>query len=330
MTVFSLFLNNPGSSGGHLKVLDYAVHAAELGFEVNVVFKDENPNQNSIFFRKPYFRRSRASINFCTANTFRPSTQETILFSLPSDWKWIEKLFAGALESQRVIHLIQNTRHSNHYFQEGFARALLAKNFFRICITNQVRDSILPYVENDRTETVIHGFDTRHFEPNAFSLEKKGLRVCVNEFKSDIGSQVFTALRKSHPKLRLVKIKKGASWGKIKQQLSKSDVFLGSPDPQEGLYLPGLEAMSSGCLLIQPDAGGTALYSRHKVTSIEPELNDVDSYVKAFEWALLNPIESAAIVESGVSLAQTLSLESEMEGLHRVLNTWQKKHGGKK
>jgi glycosyltransferase involved in cell wall biosynthesis len=60
-------------------------------------------------------------------------------------------------------------------------------------------------------------------------------------------------------------------------------VFLATPLVEEGFYMPGLEAMAAGAVVISSDAGGNRAYCRFGENCIEVSMDDARDYVGALE-----------------------------------------------
>ena len=184
------------SVGGIAKVLDYATHATRCGYE-SVFATVSNVLGTENLFSKPYYQKYKNKIKIMKFDQLSPHEDDIILFSLPSNHKKIVAKYANVnMKEKQLIHIVQNVRHTNIYFDNGYAFRLLPKNILRICITDQVYNEIYDWVDNKSDLYLIkHGFDF-----NAFAkVPKKSDRISVtyNKFKSNLGDIILEEAKKS-------------------------------------------------------------------------------------------------------------------------------------
>jgi glycosyltransferase involved in cell wall biosynthesis len=97
-----------------------------------------------------------------------------------------------------------------------------------------------------------------------------------------VGDEVASLLAGSqHFEFRAIRNPVG--WAELRELYHWSDIFLATPLVEEGFYMPGLEAMASGAVVISPDAGGNRAYCRFGENCIEVGLDDARGYVAALE-----------------------------------------------
>jgi glycosyltransferase involved in cell wall biosynthesis len=94
-------------------------------------------------------------------------------------------------------------------------------------------------------------------------------------------------------------------------------VFL--PNPTEGFYLPALEGLAAGTLVVCPDCVGNRSFCLPGYNAFRPAFT-VDALVDAAETALaLSPEEAARLRANGQATAERYSLRREREAFHGVL-----------
>lgn len=305
--------------GGIAKVLDYAVHAARCGFE-SIFSPLAKLNKNSVLYNKPYYQKYKNSIDIKCFSEIKPRKDDIVLFSLPSNLKNIQQKYNSPfIGGDRLIHLVQNTRHTNIYFDNGFSFRLLPKSMIRICITEQVLEEIEPYVEdNDNLSLIRHGFDFDFFDKAP--TESDTVSVCFNNFKGDLGKQIVAAATKAGLKFNYFTITKGISWKNLREAYQKSTIFLGTPLEEEGLYLPGLEAMAAGCIVLTSDAYGNRFYTQFGSNAIQVGYRNISDYV----YQLANVIDkwdtnSLSMRQKAHSTAKSLGLEDEFYNFYSLV-----------
>ena len=214
--------------------------------------------------------------------------EDICFFTLPSSYKALRKAyFAARAEASTYIHLLQNVRVANIAFDNGFAYRLLPKRMNRIAITREVYDAVLPYVSDIELLSLIpHGFDFDLF--SKAPAPDDPIIINYNMFKGSLASEVASHFTKNSRISGFVKSDKEISWEKLADNYKRSSVFVATPHPQEGLYLPGLEAMAAGHLLVVPDAIGNRFYCDFDVNCCLVPYEDLSAYVAKIEWTIEN------------------------------------------
>ncbi len=75
-------------------------------------------------------------------------------------------------------------------------------------------------------------------------------------------------------------IREPVGWDELRELYHWSDVFLATPLVEEGFYMPGLEAMAAGAVVISSDAGGNRAYCRFGENCVGVGLEDAGGYVE--------------------------------------------------
>jgi len=304
--------------GGIAKVLDYAVHAVRLGYEVH--FCSVGNQDYSALFEKPYFKEyAEGAVEIHSFSEIEPKQDDILFFSLPSNFRAIyDKYSVVNLPMERVIHLVQNVRHTNIAFDQGFATLLLPIPITRISITPSVCTEISSFITNsDAHHYIRHGFDFSFF--NTSPAKREGpLKCSFNTFKGDFGFKV--ECKNIGIELEYKYNKSGDSWESIKETIGWSDIFIGTPLVEEGLYLPALEAMAAGNLVIIPNAFGNMLYTEYEKNSIYVNHENTENYVAAIDRVANMPEQILMqFQQNSIDMAETLSYGAEMELFNNIL-----------
>ena len=308
--------------GGIAKLLDYAVHAARNNVETVFCIQNIEIGLNkSALFKKPYFEKYGATVELCSAADLQPRSDDIALFTLPSSHFVLGGLYAAAgVPPPTFIHLLQNVRVANTAFDNSYSYRLLSKPIYRICITQEVLDAVTPLVEGDAPLTLIpHGFDFDVFarEPG----RKDPIVISFNTFKNGFGHEVAKALG-PHPAISEFMVsERGISWQQLEQNYKKSTIFLSTPLPEEGLYLPGLEAMAAGNVVVTPDAFGNRFYCDFDDNCCLVPFEDVEAYRTKLEWIIENWSEAVfEMRQKAYRKAKGLGLEGESAQFAKALS----------
>lgn len=89
------------------------------------------------------------------------------------------------------------------------------------------------------------------------------------------------------------------------------------PLESEGFYLPGLEAMALGSLLVMPDCGGSREYARNGENCLMP-VRSLDAMAAAVTQ-LENPAIASRLIAQSRATAARYTLESEARAFGTVL-----------
>lgn len=272
-----------GPVGGVIKILDYLHHTLESGFERAIAWGPPPPGDDSAIRHHAAFRRvlddSRVEFRLLRDLAFEKSAW--ILFSEPSQFPEIEAALPAGSDRRRVIHLVQNTRHSNPDWHLGYPYLLLHRPLTRVYVTDEVAQAVAP-VANHRypARTIIEGHNWEFFSAPSTRSRTGPLRVGYTTWKSDIGDLVAAALEDDE-RFVFSAIRTPATWLEIRELYHHNDVFLCAPGPEEGFYLPGLEAMAANNVIVSPFIGGNKAYLEADVNCIRTEFEDVESNVAA-------------------------------------------------
>jgi len=101
--------------------------------------------------------------------------------------------------------------------------------------------------------------------------------------------------------------------------ISRARVAVMLPHHEEGFYLPALEAMAAGAIVVCPDCTGNRGFCRNKETAFRPRYT-VDDVVAATIAAMTqSPRDAAAMRTAGVAESQKHGLASERSAFLEIL-----------
>ncbi len=110
------------------------------------------------------------------------------------------------------------------------------------------------------------------------------------------------------PEVKFVAVD-GLAQNQIATEFRKSDIFLATGYP-EGLPLPPLEAMCSGCMVVGFTGKGGSEYMLHRETALTAEDGDCETAAAFLLEALENKDLKELIRNRGTALAQTYTPEN--------------------
>ena len=299
-------------TGGDLKVWDYfnhvrssRSHEALIRFTEDSVWSEDNPwnaaHEHVVRFGEP-----------CAPD---------VLFVSGVDWRMIER--ANRPESPiPIINLIQHVRHADPHDKLGRNRFLPHKAI-RICVSPEVAETI------ERTGRVRGPVFTI---PDAIDLERlarfarNGPRdldlVVVANKQPEAGHAILEQLR-DHGRSEIVDVRSPRHI--VLDLMGRAAVTVFVPNPLEGFYIPALEGMALGTIVVCPDCVGNRSFCLDLENCFRPD-HDVDAIVGAAREALARRGELGAMVERAGETAARHDLRRErkafLEILERVDELW--------
>ena len=310
-----------GLAGGVIKVLDYAEHGHHGGFEVTL-WATTPGTSDPLVTSLPVMERLLAA-----GVTYRPldelseidlGEQDRLLFTEPAHAAIVDRMGAPA---ERLIHLVQGTRHATPTWNNGLHYRLLHRPFVRIAVSEQVRSAIAPHVHKALPlHLVPEGHDIDYFTLDRSAMNTgTPLRVLYSTWKSDLGDAVeklcdptevvFTAMRSAQ------------SWPSLRNYYRAADIFLAAPGPEEGFYLPGLEAMAAQCAVVMALVGGNEAYATPGHNMITASFDDATEHAAAISQLAGDTDLRAALLAAGLQTAQGRRLEHERNAALRILRS---------
>ena len=315
-----------GLAGGVIKILDYADHAAQLGRRV-LLWAPPLPNDDPLVMKLPVLGRllDSPNVDLRLLDDLALDRSDVVLFTDPTHHELIERSTTVDF-GPRLLHLIQGTRHANPRWQDGRNYRLLHRPMSRISVSHEVTTAIKPLV-NERypVHTIVEGHDIDYFShrPTTGPTVPGVTRVLYTTWKSDLGDRIQERLSHidgSH-RIAWIAVREPLSWPTLRNRYHGADIFLCAPGPEEGFYLPGLEAMAAGAAVITALVGGNAAYVRPGHNAAVAGYDDVDSHIEALRTLVADVDLRASLVESAFATAQLHRLDRERDEFAAVLAT---------
>lgn len=306
-----------GMAGGVIKVLDYASHASNAGIDVRI-WAPALPPPTAAVCSLPVFdalgRASNVEFRRIDDVSFDGAPDPWVLFTEPAHHALIEQNAEGSL-GQHIIHLIQGTRHANPSWNGGLHYRLLHRPMTRIAVTEQVAEAIRPHVNTRFALHVIReGHDIAYFRDGAPDRTPHGgpLRVLYTNWKSDLGDRVAHALT-DNAALVFDAISTECTWDELRRRYHAADIFMCTPGPEEGFYLPGLEAMAAGCVVVSAFVGGNEAYLIDGVNCIRTPHDDAHAHAVALAGLASDRSRHSPLIAAGSQTITDHTLERERD-----------------
>lgn len=285
-------------SGGHLKHWHYFQHALQsASFSPRICFTPESLWDAS----NPWLGIDKGRL--ATENEVADAD---VLFLAGKDWLRIPEK-ERRLPRRQVINLIQHVRHadkSNQLYQ------FLEHEAVRICVSQEVADAILATGRvRGPVVTIPNGIDLDTL-PGARLGAERTTDILILGTKHRWLARYFAA-RLWRPNLRLRLITKPMPRQELLAAFASSHKVLLIPDKTEGFYLPAIEAMALGAVVVCPDCVGNRSFCINGENCLRPNPTTT-SIMQAMRRAeKLSAQEVQSLIQAGFETAQEHRLDRE-------------------
>lgn len=289
-----------GLTGGHLKVRHYFAHAEHsTRFRPRVYLTPESilgPGNPWHGIEPP------------PLTVWQPARAD-VLFLAGMDWEAVPDPSPAA-----VINLIQGVRHAD---LGDPRREFLSRPAIRICVSDEVAQAIQATgLVTGAVHVIPNGID-RHDLPRPSN--NREIAVLVAGAKNPTFAQAVTK-RLASAGLQAECLLGPLPRPGFLERLSRARVVLTLPLEREGFFLPALEAMAVGAVVVCPDCVGNRGFCRDGETAFRPcyRLDDVvDATVRAASMS-----EPAVAVMRAAAAAEVRQhgLEAERLAFLRILD----------
>jgi hypothetical protein len=290
--------------GGHLKVWHYFNHVlAAPGFDACVLFDIDSSWDSS----NPWSEaRERVTE---TSDHLEPAA----LFVAGRDWQRLDGL--GLLDRDLpILNLIQHVRHAEDW---SIQSQYLGRKAIRLCVAAEVADVVTSAGSLGPTIVIPNGIDVPVISapwaiPRPTDLLIAGLKQPV--------LAVSVADRLAAPGRTIEVLTDYVPRESFLDLMRSARVTLFLPNMEEGFFLPALEGMAVGTLVVCPDCVGNRSFCLPGVNAFRPNYR-FDDLVRATEDALtLLPAETTRLITNAADTARRHSLEAEREAFGRILS----------
>ena len=302
--------------GGHLKHAHYFDHVRRMpGFAPVITFGGEPGHESLLDERGRLWPAGSGG----TVPCWEPEPGDVFFVEGALDWPYLIDNGLETFPNPR-INLIQHVRHAH---EDNVRYRFLSERAIRICVSQEVADAIAATGRtNGPILTIPNGVDVTPFEPGAdgspAGFDARPLPVTIVGYKSP---ELARALSE--------RLDAEGIGHRLLAELLDRDTFLGLlsdtriavclPRPEEGFYLPALEAMASGCLVVTLDCIGNRGFCHHEENCLVAS-HDAGSLFDTTRNALaMSDPECARMHGRARETAVEHSLEAERARFHAVL-----------
>jgi hypothetical protein len=252
--------------GGHLKVWHYFQHAVTsethqptIHFSANSLFDATNP-----------WSSCREDL---MAREWQPE-QADVLFLAGLDWQ-----VAPPSITVPVINLIQSVSHAD---DDNPRKTYLTRPAFRICISEEVRQAVVATgLVNGPIVTMPNCIDLPALSSHEVT---KTITILIAGMKNPgFALEIAKRLREDGHKLKL--LLSLIPRHDFLDQLKVAQLVILLPMEREGFFLPALEAMAMGCLVVCPDCIGNRSFCHDGINSFRPQYQ-LDAIVQTAKLAI--------------------------------------------
>lgn len=228
--------------GGHLKVWDYFNHVRHLSDHTPYIYFSMETKWDA---SNPWFNIRNDILS--SPQKIKPD----ILFLAGLDWLMVPD-GQKQLHHVPIINLIQHVRHG----QTSDPRyPFLRYRAIRICCSEEVRSVInSTKIVNGPVFAIPYGID-RNTMPECLPIEARDTDILIAGLKRpEIALQLHRDLKPLAD--RIVVLTERILRSDFLDRISRAKITIFLPDETEGFYLPALEGMALGTLVICPDCVG--------------------------------------------------------------------------
>jgi hypothetical protein len=270
--------------GGHLKVRDYFEHVRHTpGHQPRIHFSEQSTWDE----RNPWQAWRRSEL---VTERWRPADAD-VLFLAGMDWLALSPA-ERARPTRPVLNLIQHVRHAE---ARQPLRPFLRHRAIRISVSQEVQAAIEETGEvNGPVVTIANTLNLGEL-PRVNSWAERDTELLIAACKApDLGREL--ARRLTRPRRQVKLLTEMRPRGEFLAELANARVTLLLPHATEGFYLPALEAMALGCLVVVPDCIGNRSLC----------VPGVNSYRPAYKLEAIAADAEAALVAAATADRQSL------------------------
>ena len=293
--------------GGHLKVWDYYNHVLSSDFVPYIRFGADSVWDET----NPWTALSLTEI----ADPPDPD----ILFLGGSDWRYVPDKDRDD-SPVPVINLVQHVRHAD---PDHELSKFLRHRAIRICVSQEVADAVAASgLARGPVVAIPNGIDIQAID-RPVADRHVDLLVVANK-QPDLGRELVQHLHDPASTIRIIDVMlpRDAFLDALRE--ARVTVFL--PNPTEGFYLPALEGMAIGTVVVCPDVVGNRSFCVPGVTAFRPDYAITDVLDAARSALQLAAEPTAAMLDAAraVALAHDLSVERKrfLEVLGSAREMW--------
>jgi hypothetical protein len=289
--------------GGHLKVWHYFNHVlAAPGFDARVHF-DANSSWDS---SNPWAQALDHVIE--SVDGLSPDA----LFVAGRDWQRLDEL--GLLDRGiPVLNLIQHVRHAQEWSVQS---NYLDRKAIRICVSPEVAAAVEEAGSRGATVVIPNGMDVPVTESGDQSAKPVDLFIAGLKHPV-LAARVAGQLARNGRSVEV--LTEHVPRETFLEAIGRARVTLFLPNEEEGFYLPALEGMALGTIVVCPDCIGNRSFCLPGLNAFRPPFR-FDDIVLDVESALtLSEPVATALRKESMETARHHSIEAERNRFGEVL-----------
>lgn len=290
-----------GFAGGHLKVWDYFKHTKESAFFEPEIYLTPFSLRDAL---NPWFAGGEKALT-----EWKPGEADA-LFLAGLDWLAVPEDCA-----KPVINLVQGLRHA---LPEDPRYAFLRRRATRICVSRQVADAIVSTGQvNGPVVAIPNGLDLANLPVSA---SERDIPVLIAGYKEPNSAESLSdSLRtRGIPAFCLTKKLPRSEYLSLVAR-SQVTVFLPNQLLGEGFYLPALEGMALGTLVVCPDCVGNRDFCIDGYNCFMPEYSTLALSAACLEALYSDAAKIHSLQTNSRLMAELHKLEAERKSYLGIL-----------
>ena len=294
------------TSGGALKLRHYFEHAQSLFPQKTKIYMPEDTPWTAYNLFTPHRNMVVHNIDWLVVSVM-----------VISGWGWerfIPEKFHAAPPFQ-VIYLVQSF---SKFTPQDSRFPSFANPAIRICVSEPLSAKLRTLgIANGPVHTIPAAIDMEQLQIAGDISASRDTDLLIIGLKNpQMGNQIAAEARQFGIQPRL--LTERLSRKNFLQQIARARIVMCLPESIEGFYLPALEAMALGSLVIVPPVIGNN-YCIDGFNCIVPEY-DVNGIIGAIKLVIgLSPSESGELIENAKMTALKHTLSKERTAFHNIL-----------
>ena len=306
----------PRLTGGHLKHSHYFDHVARIpGFEPAITFGEEPSEPSFARERDRYWPAGPDG----PVGRWDPRPHDVLFLEGASDWPFLARSGLVNLANPR-INFIQHVRHA---CEDNVRYRYLVERAIRICVSQEVADAIAATGRaNGPILTIPNGIDISPFAPagegSPAGYETRPESLTIAGHKSPELARNLSECLNSHAIAHRLLADFLDRRGYL-ARLAESRIAVCLPNVTEGFYLPALEAMAMGCVVVTVDCIGNRGFCLHEENCLVAERSPESLYAMTQRALVMSAPERTDMQRRARETAVRHSLEAERTRFHAIL-----------
>jgi glycosyltransferase involved in cell wall biosynthesis len=302
-----LFYRDYGAfSGGHLKVWHYYEHAAQSEiYKPQIYF-----SRKSVWDQTNPWLGEHANV----LASWKPE-KASALFVGGMDWLQLDRHIL-ADKKVPIINLVQHVRHGS---PTDPRYEFLKYKAIRLCVSQEVHDVLAATgVVNGPLVVQPNCLDLSHIPAIKNQNDRKIDLFIVGIKQKGMAQRLADDLR--YRNIRIKVLTKPVERSVFLEYLADSKTTLLLPHQTEGFYLPALEGMAAGTVVVCPDCVGNRSFCLDGINCLRP-LHLYSNIRIATERALtIDSVERKHLVDAGVRTSKQYDLGVERQNFLELLS----------